>query len=86
MPLSARQKQIQQAEQDAAFMDTFMDMLARGLWMPWGTLDADGEIVLFATEEGAKAYVEEIHGPHPNIPHPAQLPIRFAIRFDPDDE
>lgn len=75
MPLSPREKQIQQAEQDAAFMETFMDMLARGVWMPWATVDQDGDPVLFATEELAEAYVDGHHGGDSSFVA-SQVPIR----------
>lgn len=75
MPLSPREKQIQQVEQDAAFMDTFMDMIARGVWMPWATIDTDGNPVLFANEDLARHYVDEIHGGDVAFA-PSQVPIR----------
>lgn len=75
MPLSPREKQIQQAEQDTANMPILLDMIARGVWMPWATIDQDGDPVLFATEELALAYVDEIHEGNLSF-DPTMVPIR----------
>lgn len=72
---SPREKQIRLAEQDAANMAILVDMLERGAWMPWATVDNDGDPVLFATEELAQAYVDVIHGSDPTFA-PSQVPVR----------
>lgn len=64
-------------------MEALIDMLNRGAWMPWATVDQDGDPVLFASEWLANRYVDEIHGGDQTFA-PSQVPVRTEP--EPDEE
>lgn len=71
-----REAQARQAVEDSAMLESLMDLIRRDVFMPWATVDSDGDVVLFTTEELADAYVDEIHGGDPTF-KASRIPIRF---------
>jgi len=78
-----REKQIQQAAKDAEMLEGLMDLLERGVWMPWVTTDQDGDPVAFATEELAARYVAFHHGGDQSF---KAWPCPVRTEPEPDDE
>lgn len=86
MPLSPREQQIKVAQEREALLQRLLDAglilaLETGVWMPWATVDGDGDPVLFATEELANAYVGHIHEGDS-----AFLPSQIPVRTEPEPD